>query len=367
MKTEERKTLGLSITVTTIVTLVLVMLLNSLVSQNYNNLANSEYILIPLALIFFLAGIIATAITSKTKHPLTLGLASSTISIILAILGTTLVSLATLASLKTSLDIIAGAEFLVQSNILMMFSAVFLAGLGSLAYWYIFSRNKEASWAIDSLKKSLDWKRYVIGVLANLGIIGAILLPNAFSGQDALYYIAVIASLGLTALVISLALPAVLGKFSKKAVTREFLGTLVGTGILVAIGLVLGLIIFGLVQAIPDIVLLGALVSIYIVAIVLVALWMMLFLIRVMDKGVKKGLSSSARAMYREFPQIIGRYSLAYVLISTIWIGISAVIAIPAFLGASLPIEVVVAALGAGYIYELGVLVVSKISEISIQ
>ncbi len=350
---KDKKSIGLSIVATTIVGLVMLFILQIYVSLNYQMAQNqvSMDALFFVSLIgIFITGIIAEALVSKTKKPLTYGLASSTVAMVMIQLISTTVNYAFISSLNESpsllFDLIISS---VPLNMVMTFTMIFVASLGVLAYWFFFAKTNETEW----IKKVLsETRKYPQKYLVTL-ILLTILAVSIYLATEAW---AAVIWMTISAIALSGLIAYILNKFSIVNTGKVFLISLI-FGIVLALVTITPVLI--VVLALPDLLLLGLAINISIALGCLTTVALVLSPIKCLKEGILTSLKSSIKSAKTNFFELVGRLSLLYIVIFVIQVIQTILIVLGTLVSTYLAIALELAI--SAYILELSILGLGKI------
>ena len=350
---KDKKSIGLSIVATTIVGLIILFILQMYVSLNYQMAQNqvSMDALFFVSLIgIFITGIIAEALVSKTKKPLTYGLASSTVAMVLIQLISTTVNYTFISSLNESpsllFDLIISS---VPLNMVMMFTMIFVAGLGVLAYWFFFAKTNEMEWikGVFSETRKHPQKYLVTLILLTLLAVSMYLATEPW---------AAVIWMIVSAIALSGLIAYILNKFSIRNMGKVLLVSIISS-IALTILVILPVLLVAL--ALPDLLLLGLAINISIALGCLTIVALVLSPIKCLGEGVIASIRSSIKVARTTFFELVGMLCLLYLAIFTIQVLQTILGVLGAFVNAYLSIALELAI--SAYILELGILGLGKI------
>ncbi len=354
---KDLKSIGLSITATTVLTAILLLILNIYVSQNYSSIGNSVYILVGSVLVFLLGGVVAEAVVSNTKNPLSNGLASSAISMFLSIMGTAIIAMSTITSLNEPSQLILSSILaLITMNTTMLFAAILIASIAVLVYWFIFSRNKELSWVKTAIEESRNWKKYLASLITVLILAG---LSIALGSMAVGGYLVIGIVSATWLFLFSFLIPYTIDKLTKRNYLREFISLIIFQIILAAAVGIPALLLFFVIRAIPDILLLGVSTIVILAIALLCFIFIVLYPYEALEKGITDGLKSTVRMSVRRFFNLVGKLVIIGLVLALIDV-IQLAIAFPlSLINEYLGIGTIVVI--SAYAAELGILLLENI------
>ncbi len=166
---EDTKTVGKSIIMSSVAGLILLFLVQVFALMNLKisgSAVTSTSLFVVSLIVVFLIGMLAEALTAKTKRPLVYGLAASTFTALAIVTINMLVGYVTIATMQTNVPAILNTMLSsIPMNIMTFIAMLFVSGLGALTYWWAFNKTKELSWIKEVCNESKDWKKYIVSLV----------------------------------------------------------------------------------------------------------------------------------------------------------------------------------------------------------
>ncbi len=310
---EDNKTVGKAILISSIAGLILLFLVQVFALMNLkisNSPVNNTVMLAISLVVVFLVGLLAEALVSKTKKPLTYGMSASTIAIMIIVAVNMLIGYLTIANMQANVQILLNTMLeSIQTNTVALVSMLFVSGIGVCLYWWVFNKNKEKDWVLDTINETKGWKKYLISLALVLAMVGLGYLYTMYRW------------LGIVIALVDIYLFSVLIVYLVKGIdwkkTLHVFGANLIMGAIVALAIMIPALLGTLSR---DLNALGiSIVAALVIGFFAIA-WLVTYPFFTVEHGILEGLRRATKAFKNKFIPLVGMLTILYITIFTIQI-----------------------------------------------